>query len=33
MMEEKDFENISQKERKLIERKHELFLKNVIDEF
>ena len=28
-----DVESMNQKEKKIIERKHELFLKNVIDEF
>ncbi|CDW75065.1 UNKNOWN [Stylonychia lemnae] len=32
-LEERDLENISNKDRKLIERKHDLFLKNVVDEF
>lgn len=32
-IEEKEAENIGSKEKKLIERKHELFLKNLVDEF
>ena len=32
-MEERDIDEISQKDRKLLERKHELFIKNVMDEF
>lgn len=33
ILEERDLDNISQKDRKLLERKNELFLKNVLDEF
>lgn len=32
-LEERDLDSISSKDRKLLERKHEIFVKNVIDEF